>query len=227
MYAVLFDIDGTLIDTGGAGRAAMYAGFQAEFQIETIVDGIPFTGRTDPAIAADLLATHTLAADSKNVRRCLDAYLRFLPAKLTAHSHGRVLPGIESLVRELAGRADVSMGLLTGNMREGAHTKLRHYGLADYFGFGGFGDEHFERDDVARDAVTVLSRRVGRHIDPRRIFVIGDTPLDVGCARAVGATAVAVKTGWSSHSELAAAEPDLLVDDLADPAPLLNLLTTP
>jgi phosphoglycolate phosphatase-like HAD superfamily hydrolase len=121
----------------------------------------------------------------------------------------------------LKGRDDVVLGLLTGNVRAGARVKLSHFRLYDYFPFGGFGDDHFDRDDVAREALAEVQRRFDGAIRPERIWVIGDTPLDVRCARAIGARAVAVATGWHTAEELDQHRPDLLLADLADPAPLL------
>src|SRR5262249_19131903 len=150
-------------------------------------------------------------------------YLNLLPATLAEHQ-GRVLPGIATLLESLRGRDDVVLGLLTGNVRDGARLKLGHYGLYEHFVCGGFGDEHFDRDDVAREALAAGRRRLNGSVDLARTWVIGDTPLDVRCARCIGARAVAVGTGWHSLDELAATAPDLLVADLTDPGPLLSLL---
>jgi phosphoglycolate phosphatase-like HAD superfamily hydrolase len=133
-----------------------------------------------------------------------------------------VLPGIEAFLNTLAGRDDVAVGLLTGNLRAGARLKLGHYGLFDHFAFGGFGDHHWERDDVAREALAAVQAHLNGRARTERIWVIGDTPLDVQCARAIGANVAAVATGWHSREELAAAKPDLLLTDLSDPAPLLE-----
>src|SRR5262249_17665330 len=121
-------------------------------------------------------------------------------------------------------RGNVWLGLLTGNVREGARIKLNHFELFHYFRCGGFGDEHFERDDVARDALREVQGLLSRPIDLSCVWVVGDTPLDVQCARASGARAVAVTTGWPSREELAAARPDLLLGNLSDPAQLLSCL---
>ena len=115
------------------------------------------------------------------------------------------------------------LGLLTGNVRSGARHKLSHHGLWDYFACGGFGDEHYERDDVARSALAEVRAHLGRDLDPRDVWVIGDTPLDVRCARAVGARAVAVATGWHPAEELAVHEPDHLFTDLSDAEELLRV----
>jgi phosphoglycolate phosphatase-like HAD superfamily hydrolase len=113
---------------------------------------------------------------------------------------------------------------LTGNVRAGAQAKLGHFQLFDHFAFGGFGDLHFDRDDVAREALSAVQSHLDGEVNPERIWVIGDTPLDVRCARAIGARAVAVVTGWHSQEELSASRPDLLLPDLADPTLLLEAL---
>src|SRR5205085_6726418 len=126
------------------------------------------------------------------------------------------------LRKQRHGREDVAVGLLTGNIRAGARVKLGHFGLFDYFALGGFGDHHFDRDDVAREAWDEIHRRFNGRVAAERVWVIGDTPLDVRCARCIGAKAVAVATGWHSRDELAEHAPDLLLTDLSDPQPLLS-----
>jgi phosphoglycolate phosphatase-like HAD superfamily hydrolase len=223
MHVCLFDIDGTLISSGGAGKAALEAGLIEEFGIDRITDELELGGRTDRAICRDLFRYHVLDDTPENWRRLIAAYLRHLPACLTAKG-GRVLPGITALLEGLKGRDDVLVGLLTGNVRAGAAAKLGHFGLYEHFGFGGFGDDHFDRDDVAREALAAVRRHGNGRASPDRIWVIGDTPLDVRCARAIGAQAVAVATGWHPAEELAACEPDLLFSDLSDAGPLLERL---
>jgi phosphoglycolate phosphatase-like HAD superfamily hydrolase len=108
------------------------------------------------------------------------------------------------------------VGLLTGNVRAGAEKKLGFFELFDHFAFGGFGDRHFDRDDVAREALDVVRERCGPNVSCDRIWVIGDTPLDVQCARAIGARVIAVATGLHSVEELAPSKPDLLLPNLSD-----------
>jgi phosphoglycolate phosphatase-like HAD superfamily hydrolase len=223
MPACLFDIDGTLISSGGAGKAAMETALRSEFGLAELLDQVPYSGRTDLAIGHDLLRCHGLEAGPACWQRLRDAYLRHLPASLAAHA-GRVLPGIQALLKRLGERGDVVVGLLTGNIRAGARIKLGHYGLYDHFAFGGFGDNHLDRDDVARAALGALHAHLDGAADPARVWVIGDTPLDVRCARAIGARVAAVGTGWHSMDELAASRPDLLVEDFSDPAPLIAVL---
>jgi phosphoglycolate phosphatase-like HAD superfamily hydrolase len=223
MDVLLFDIDGTLLVSGGAGKAALEAALAAEFGITELRGQVAFSGRTDRAIIRDLFALHDVADTPANLRRVLTAYLGHLPASLHRHP-GRVLPGIAVLLEQLTVRPGVALGLLTGNVREGARLKLGHYGLTHHFAFGGYGDDHLERDDVAHEALAAVHRHLNGSALPRQVWVIGDTPLDVRCARAIGARAAAVATGWHSRDELATAGPDLLLADLADPSPLLGAL---
>jgi phosphoglycolate phosphatase len=219
MYTVLFDIDGTLLSSGGAGKAAMEAALVAEFGVPEIHDGVPFSGRTDRAIGRDLFEVHGVQDTAETWERFLTAYLRLLPSYLESRP-GQVLPGIARLLDTLREREDISVGLLTGNVRDGARLKLGHYGIAHHFAFGGFGDHYFDRCDVAREALAVVRQRGNGNVDPKQIWVIGDTPLDIECARSIGARVVAVATGWHSLELLADAKPDLLLRDLSDPEPL-------
>ncbi|MFW6125019.1 MAG: HAD family hydrolase, partial [Pirellulales bacterium] len=141
MYVCLFDIDGTLIKSGGAGRAAMEAALRCAFGVSEPIDDVPFTGRTDRAITHDLFRRHGITESPENWQRFLRAYVEQLPETLPRY-RGQVLPGIAALLEQLAERRDVAVGLLTGNVRAGARLKLGHYGLAHHFRFGGFGDEH-------------------------------------------------------------------------------------
>lgn len=219
MHICLFDIDGTLIRSGGAGKAALEAALAEEFGITRLIDKLELSGRTDRAIIADLFRMHVIDDTPENHERLREAYLCHLPRYLHA---AHVLPGIAELLAHLSGRRDVGLGLLTGNVREGAKAKLGFFGLYDYFAFGGYGDHHLDRDDVAREALAEVRRQFNGSIQLERIWVIGDTPLDIRCARSIGARAVAVATGWHSLAELAAHRPDLLLADLSDPAPLLS-----
>ena len=223
MSAVLFDIDGTLLLSGYAGKSAMEASLAGRFGITDPVDGVPMNGRTDRAILRDLLLANGLEDSPENVRSLRAAYLEQLPAHL-AERNGVELPGVRALLERLILRDDLSIGLLTGNMQAGAQLKLAHFGLVEYFAYGGFGDDHFERNAVAADALEATHRHHGAPVDPRRVWVIGDTPSDVACAKAVGARSVAVATGYCDADELAATDPDLLLDDLSDPGPLLRLI---
>ena len=220
MLICLFDIDGTLLASGGAGKAALEAAFTEEFHTELRVN-VPYSGRTDRAIVRDLLHQHDIEESPEVLQRLLAGYLQRLPACLTKH-RGRILPGIQQLLDHLCSRERCAIGLLTGNVRAGAKAKLGHYGLYEHFRFGGFGDHHFDRDDVAREALAAVHGEVGPEVRPEQIWVIGDTPLDVRCARAIGAKVAAVATGVHAFEELEATGPDVALRDLSDAAPLLR-----
>lgn len=222
MHIFLFDIDGTLLSSGGAGKEAMEEALAGEFGVPAHSGAIPYSGRTDRGIVRDLFRLHGVVESPDNLRRFLFRYLHVLPACL-ARRQGRLMPGIAGLLERLDLLPDVAVGLLTGNIRDGARIKLDHHSVGHHFTFGGFGDDYHERDDVAREALAACQRHVGSPPDLGRLWVVGDTPLDVRCARAIGARVAAIATGWHSIEELAAARPDLLLADLADPAPLLSL----
>jgi phosphoglycolate phosphatase-like HAD superfamily hydrolase len=224
MNICLFDIDGTLISSGGAGKRALELALTHAFGVEHIIEKLQLSGRTDRAIIRDMFRFAGIADTPENLRRMIEAYLSCLPNCLAGHK-GMVLPGIVALLQELAGRESVALGLLTGNIREGARVKLGHYRLYEHFAFGAFGDEHFDRDDVAREAAQVIEQQFGKDVIRQRIWVIGDTPFDVRCARAIGARAVAVATGWHPLEELERTRPDILVQDLSDPRDLLAALS--
>ena len=214
MKVFLFDIDGTLVNTGGAGRIAMSAAFEAMYGVCDKVEGVQFSGRTDRVIARDLAIAHGFNDDDAKWTTFRDAYLERLPESLRL-SPGKLLPGVETLLEQLADDDSAHVGLLTGNIQEGAKLKLSYYGVWDRFAFGGFGDAHFERNDVAKSAFEAAKKSIGKKIDAKQVWVIGDTPLDVACARAIGANAVAVATGFFNSASLAECRPDVLVEDLS------------
>lgn len=223
MNVLLFDIDGTLLSSGGAGKAAMEAALAQCFGLSEVNQKILYAGRTDRAIMHDLMSRHGINPSATHLRLLIDAYLERLPAYLATHE-GRILPGIANLLQEVTRVGAAITGLLTGNLQAGARLKLGYFGLWRHFACGGFGDEHLDRNDVAREALAVLQSRFAGRIVPDRIWVIGDTPLDIACARAIGARAAAVATGGHSLDELADKKPDLLLSDLMDPVPLLQQL---
>lgn len=223
MHICLFDIDGTLLNTGGAGQAAMEAALRSEFGITWPAAGIPMAGRTDRAIMVDLLKHFGLSADAETWNAARAGYLHHLPRTLDDRA-GSVLPGIVELLEALSARDDVSLGLLTGNFRDGARLKLEYYALHHHFEFGGYGDEHLHRDDVARQALDTANSHHNGPVELNRVWVIGDTPADIACARAIGANAVAVGTGLYPLEDLEAEKPDHLLADFADPEPLWSLL---
>jgi phosphoglycolate phosphatase len=227
---VLFDIDGTLVDTGGAGRLGLEASFRSVFgvqDIETPASRVRFGGKTDPTIISDIARHAGIAAGEVEARyaELQDAYLRALRNELSVpNERRRVLPGVAPLLANLASRPDVFLGLVTGNIEEGARVKLDAFGLNHYFVDGGFSSDHPERGEIARIAHQKLSRRAGFRFPAERVMVIGDTELDVSCARDNGFRAIAVASGSSSEDELRAARPDAVFPDLTDASAVLSAM---
>jgi phosphoglycolate phosphatase-like HAD superfamily hydrolase len=225
MHICFLDIDGTLVLTGGAGQTAFARTLAEDFGIATIDRAVQFAGRSDRAIAMDLFRSHGLRATDENWLRFCDGYLVRLADALASHQ-GYVLPGVESLLAALAARGDVALGLITGNVREGARCKLSYYGLWHHFPFGGFGDEHLERCDIAAAALVAARQHLnGAHAG--QVIVIGDTLNDISCGRSIDARCVAVPTGHTSADTLRSGEPDVLVETLEDIAPIVALFDGP
>lgn len=201
----------------------MLAAFDTEFGIQAPSEEVSMAGRTDRAITADLFALNGFRDDEQTWQRFLGAYLEHLPGQLARHD-GSVLPGVCELLESLALREDVLLGLLTGNYQQGALLKLEHYRLRHFFGFGGYGDRHHHRDDVAREALVELAQHHPHAIDPDQVWVIGDTPADVQCGRAIAANVVAVGTGAYGMEDLRETGPDQLLADLTDRQSFLELL---
>jgi phosphoglycolate phosphatase-like HAD superfamily hydrolase len=179
------------------------------------LEGVPVAGRTDRSIVTDGFHRIGAAPDDDRIREFRDVYVGELPEELerVANTAPGVLPGVEETIRMFVQRPDVAMGLVTGNFEVIAALKLDHYRLSRFFSFGGFGDHHLDRRDLLPMA---LARAENAGIDARsaRVVVIGDTPLDIDCARAHGALAVAVATGNYTSGQLDAAGADLVVDAL-------------
>jgi phosphoglycolate phosphatase-like HAD superfamily hydrolase len=211
---VLFDIDGTLIRTGGAGEQAFSRVAATEFRTPNGTARLSFAGRTDPAIVRDFFTQHRIAASPENFQRFFERYVFWLDHLLTQLG-GRVLPGVREAIGALrAMPRPPRLGLLTGNIRLGAEIKLRHFGLWNSFELGGFGDDHEDRSQIARIARERGVRLLGRELPGEEILVVGDTPLDIACARAIEARTLAVSTGIFSLDQLRAHQPTWAVESL-------------
>ena len=219
---LLFDIDGTLLTSGGCGECALRLAVRDTFGVHDDLHEIEIAGRTDTGIARQLLRKHGRPETAEAIAALLGNYLCHLPV-LLRESQGRLLPGVEALLPLLQPREDVVLGLLTGNLERGAEHKLSHYGVWKYFGFGAFADDHHERDRLGPFALS-RARERGHAVALSRTFVIGDTPHDISCARAIGAKAVAVATGVFRSEQLASHTPDILLEDLGDMAATLHAL---
>jgi phosphoglycolate phosphatase-like HAD superfamily hydrolase len=222
---LLFDIDGTLLTSGGAGEKALRLGFRDRFGIDDDLTKVEIAGRTDSGIARVMLAAHGLPETTENLARFFDGYLHHLALQLPIQQ-GALLPGVLPLLDALRQRDDIVLALLTGNLERGAKLKLTHYGLWHYFQFGAFADDHHDRNALGPFARARARERHGREFPPERIFVLGDTPHDIACARAIGARAVAIATGKYSATELAAHAPDFLLADASDIDAVLKIFET-
>jgi phosphoglycolate phosphatase-like HAD superfamily hydrolase len=220
---LLFDIDGTLITSGGAGEAALKDAMRSRFDVEEDLDGIILAGATDARIARELLQKHSIAVSAENVVALLDTYLGHLDERIGRHD-GKLLPGILPLLNALSERSDAVLALLTGNVSRGAEIKLTHYGVWDFFEFGAFADDHHDRNELGKFARARALERHGEEFPPSRIYVIGDTPKDIECGRAIGAFTVAIATGHYSSAELRDHAPDFLFEDLSDTERVVALL---
>jgi phosphoglycolate phosphatase-like HAD superfamily hydrolase len=215
---VLFDVDGTLLSASGAGRRALDQAMRDVYGTSGPIDGYDFRGGTDPQIIRDLLGRAgmdeaAIAAGEAAVYRRYEALLE------TEIGDGRgvtVYPGVRELVAALIARDDVLVGLLTGNIEAGARIKLRPTGLWPHFRLGAYGSDHADRTRLPKVAADRAERLVGRAFLGPDTVIIGDTPRDIGCARAYGARAIAVATGWHTLEDLAGHGPDHAFADLTD-----------
>jgi phosphoglycolate phosphatase-like HAD superfamily hydrolase len=212
---VLFDIDQTILHSGGAGEKALTLALRERFGREETLENIDIAGKTDVWIAHRIFEAHGIEPHQENVERFLDGYLDYLEKELDG-TKGRLLPGFPEILHALARKPDVAVGLLTGNLRLGAELKLRRFGVLDHFSFGAFADDSHERNLLGPFARERAREAYGTDFQARDIYIIGDTPHDIACAKAIGAHGVGVATGRYSRAALEAAGADFVFDDLSD-----------
>lgn len=202
----LFDLDGTLLRCGGAGRRAFDRALASTFALDRGSAGVVFAGRTDPALLDEILQARRGQAASADERAAFyQAYLPCLEDELTRSADFAVVAGAEATLSALAARGDARLGVATGNIAAGAHAKLVRAGLAGWFGFGGYGDDGAIRAEL-------VARAIERSGGGDAVVVVGDTAHDVEAARAVGARAVGVTAGGGARAELTGA--DVILDEL-------------
>jgi phosphoglycolate phosphatase len=220
---VLFDIDGTLILTGGAGMKAFAEAFAEEFNLPHATEAMDFAGRTDRGLAYQVFRANHIEPTEANFGRFTKAYTQRLAKHLPA-DNTQPLPGVVELLDAIeAMPAPPELGLLTGNLPLGAELKLIHYNLWHRFEFGAFGDTTENRNDIARGALE-NAREKFPNLSPSEILIIGDTPADIHCAQSINARVLAVATGNFSETQLAEYQPTFLAPDLTDIT--LNILNT-
>ena len=211
---VLFDIDGTLIRTGGAGVRAFE---RTGEQVFGLVDGMRhmrFAGRTDPSLIREFFRHHGVAESEENFQRFYDHYV-FLLDQLLGQLDGHVCAGVNELLAGCRALPEPPLlGLLTGNIRLGAEIKLRHFGLWETFVMGAFGSDHEDRNALAGVARDRAGRILGRSLRGDEVLVVGDTPFDIECGRAIGAKVLVVGTGGARLEDLRHHQPDWLVENL-------------
>jgi len=213
LISLLFDIDGTLLRAGNAGMKAVHETLVEMFG-EVQESGLVVHGRTDQGIMTDVFAG--IGRDYQQHRDDFDRmYWSKLPGVMES-SGGELLPGVAQLLEDLSAAPDVALGILTGNARVPADIKLKFFGIEQYFSFGGYGDHHSDRNQVAALAVKQAQLSLGESFDADKIWVIGDTVNDIVCARSIGARVIAVETGGGTREALLEAEPDVVFADLVN-----------
>ena len=215
---LLFDVDGTLIRTDGAGVRAFNRGFQDVMGWENALGTFSAAGMTDMAIV------HRVARwfrgsdlEPEEMQNVFDRYLALLPDELSGSGSGyRVLPGIQPFLEKYSHDGNILIGLGTGNLERGAQIKLKHGGIDAFFKFGGFGSDALTRAELLGVGVARGETLAGGPIPRERVVVIGDTPLDIAAGRALGAKTLAVTTGPFKAGELQAHAPDAVVADFTE-----------
>ena len=220
---ILFDIDGTLVLTGGAGGRAMTLAFEELFAVPDAFHQIAMPGRTDAWILSDAAVAHSVPVDQLD--RFHDVYLTHLVRELDQPGPRKgIMPGVRALLDALASRPDVYLALLTGNYERAARVKLEYFDLWRYFRCGAFGDDAPDRNGLLPKALTRIRACGGPDVAPADAVVIGDTPLDVMCATAGGARSLAVATGNYDADSLRQAGADIVFHDLSDTSTVLKAI---
>lgn len=214
MRLILFDIDGTLLRDGMASKIAFARALRETYNTTGPIDNFKFAGMTDPECVTAIMRLAGIDEQTIYQRRteCLRRYVEILPAEMRNHDDSKLFPGVRELLERLNKIDTVIVGLLTGNVLRGAELKLKRWDLEHYFRFGAYGDEHEDRSVLAQIALEKARTLSGRPFTGGETTVIGDTPKDVTCARAIGARAVVVATGSVGRDELAGAGPDALLE---------------
>jgi phosphoglycolate phosphatase len=218
---LLWDIDGTIIATQGAGEAAMDLAMLEVFGINGRLNDIDYSGRTDPLLGRMICRHYGISETEAKIKEFVDLYVRNL-ASILAKTPATLLPGMDVL-ETLASRQDVLQGLLTGNVRAGGKCKLSSVGVWQHFAFGSFADNCFDRNDLGPKALKLASQQFGVEFAPDQVFVIGDTPRDIECGQLISAATVGVATGKYSVADLQEAGADFVFEDLSDTSAFLAI----
>jgi phosphoglycolate phosphatase len=221
---LLWDIDGTLIDTDRAGERALLQLLRESYQRDLGVKlPVNLAGRTDRAIVRDLLGFLEEPVTDASETLFQQGYLALLP-KMLPLGKARLQPGIRAALDAVRAHPEIHQGLLTGNLIEGARLKLAHLDIWNYFEFGAFADDSADRNELGPFALARAKEKLGIAFRPERVWIIGDTPHDIACGKAIGAKTLAVATGSFSVAELEKHEPTCALRDFSDTQALLDLV---
>jgi len=219
---LLWDIDGTLLKSGDASRRALEYAIKRIFSIEASLDDIDFSGRTDLAIFRQFFSKYELENNKENLQRLSGLYFQQLTVELPK-GDGVVCPGVPEVLEITHQRDDLVQGLLTGNFERSAQAKLEHFKLWQYFEFGAFGEESYDRNDLGPKALERAQAACRYTFPSEHIFVIGDTLHDIACGKALRANTIGVATGWTKAEDLAVYNPTALLTDLSDAVPFFQV----
>ena len=213
---VLFDIDGTLIDSGGAGGRSWSYAFREAFGVEGDIRKFSEVGMTDPVVARKtFVGTLGREPTTDEVIRLMMRYVLRLPEEVASSKGYRVMPGVQDLLERLVEQSTL-LGLVTGNIEGAAHIKISRAGLGRFFLFGGYGSDSSVRSDLTRAAIARAEALSGTDIDPAAVMVVGDTPRDMEAAHGAGAIAVGVATGEFTLKQLQEAGAEHVLRSFAD-----------
>ncbi len=225
MKLVLFDIDGTLVNTGGAGSESMRIAFEQIWGISNGFKNIFMMGKTDFSILMEALKNNNLTPDEYKVNDFLENYFQILKQEIKKDRTGKkICPGIIPLLKSLYKRKNYTLSLLTGNYKKSAFIKLNHFNIGHFFHDGAFCDDTEKREEMVPIIKKRIEKKEKTKIQNNDIFVIGDTPSDINAARRNGVHAVGVTTGIHTYKELQSHTPDHLFTDLSDTDRVLQIL---
>ncbi|MBX9672427.1 MAG: HAD hydrolase-like protein [Candidatus Obscuribacterales bacterium] len=224
---ILFDIDETMISSDGAGRKALARALHQLHQVPEAATRVSMSGKTDPQILTEILSTQA-HIDPSHIQSAIPAiielYLTFLDQEILASQNYIMHDGVREILDHLVDDDRACLGLLTGNVEAGARKKLARFDLNKYFAIGAYGSDSADRSQLPPYAVARAREHFKSDFDPQQVYIIGDSVNDIACARAYGARVIAVNTGKTSYTDLAAHNPDYLLASLADKRQVLSAL---